>query len=401
MNKEIFLERFQQAAIRARDFGQERIEEPLANEVRCRLQMNSSYDGHPLDEDETVFPQDSSPEGLLNLASLTVEEAADVLWRDGKVPEWIDVAVVTKTRRYTVVAVESCGRFTENDDLLYHVQGKYPPFQVVGPALPWDHVEGELFSIFYWSSCWTPEELDMAKKHSSRSRSLELTGAYFDDKVLSTLGAFPALEILELKVCPLQGFGLSGCAQMPKLRSIRMNRFPIGELSLSDLPYLPKLEGLSLSGLNEPPDLAVLETATPRLDELSLEFTSTERIVNIPHLDTLTMVTIKADHLRHGVRFSDANQIRNIVIEGNQSDAEVLRILEQLPALTVLNLYSMGVTDEIVRFLSHNTQLCQVNLSGTKVSDTALDSLQAEYPKMKISPKPPCRRKSSIEKSNK
>jgi hypothetical protein len=391
MDREVFFKRFQAAVLAARDFARTTIEEPLADEVRCRLYLNSSYDGNPLHEDETVFPEDSLPERGFDLVSIPVEEAAAVLWRGGKVPEWINVAVVTRTRQTTVVQVDSCGRFTATEDLLYHAWEGRPPFHVLGPALPLNYVQGEPFSIYYRSSCCTAEEFQAVGEHRARPWSLELAGPAFDDNALAAVGPFPALEILELMESPLHGSGLSGCSQMPRLRIIRITRHPRGKVSLNDLPHLPTLEELTMSGLNEPPDLAVLASATPALTELSLAFTSTERAVAVPRIEALTTVKLSAEHLRHGIRFPEENNVREITIHGEHSDGEILGILQQLPSLTSVDLSGTGVTDETIRFLSHNNHLSYVSLDDTKVTDAGLDSLRAKYPQTRIRPYPAAR----------
>jgi hypothetical protein len=384
MERDVFFRRFHQAVAAACDFARTLIEEPLADDVLCRLYLNSSYDGNPLHEDETVFPEDNSPERCREVASLPVAEAAAELWRCGKVPEWVDVAVVARTDRYTVVCVRSCGRFTANDDLLYHVQEGWAPFHVVGPSLPLDYVQGKPFSIYYRSSCWTAEEFESASGHRSRPWSLELFGPAFGDIALAAAGPFPALEILELQFSPVRGPGLSGCSQMPRLRIIRINRHPPGEVGLSALPDLPKLENLRLRGLSDPPDLAVLESATPALTELAFAFAGTKRTLAFPRIDALTRVSITADHLGHRVQFPGANRVREVSIHGGLSDREVLAILEQLPSLTTVDLSGTQVTDQTVRFLSRYAPLSYVCLQNTKVSDAALGLFRAEHPTTRV-----------------
>lgn len=57
--------------------------------------------------------------------------------------EWIDVAVEDVGGGLTVVSLLCCGRFTSQEDLLYHRDGGRPPFSVKSPALPpgWEGVE--------------------------------------------------------------------------------------------------------------------------------------------------------------------------------------------------------------------------------------------------------------------
>ena len=75
------------------------------------IQPNQSYDGNPLDDDEEVFPQDSlhSEEALGPLGS---EAAAEWLWRQGKIPEWIDIRAFDANAVSSVLWLTCCGRFT-------------------------------------------------------------------------------------------------------------------------------------------------------------------------------------------------------------------------------------------------------------------------------------------------
>ena len=62
----------------------------LPNQDRYYVILNSSFDGNPLATGEYVFPDHS----LLQLDTRVPHSAHEVvarLWRDGKIPEWIDI----------------------------------------------------------------------------------------------------------------------------------------------------------------------------------------------------------------------------------------------------------------------------------------------------------------------
>ncbi|HMO16259.1 MAG TPA: hypothetical protein PKD64_18700 [Pirellulaceae bacterium] len=98
---------------------------------------NASYDGNPLHEDERVFPEDQLP--CDEFHSMNADQVIDYLWRDGMVPEWIDLSVVAANQQYTIIELLCCGRFTANSDLLYYTHVGRGPFGVKGPALPPDY----------------------------------------------------------------------------------------------------------------------------------------------------------------------------------------------------------------------------------------------------------------------
>ena len=136
MDRETFARRFHEAATASRECALRFVEERLPQDIRFRLRLNSSYDGNPLHADERVYPEDGEKERGRALRACSAEEVVDVLWRDGLVPEWINLNVVGETPTATLVEVASCGRFTANEGLLYHKQEGWQPFHVLGPALP-------------------------------------------------------------------------------------------------------------------------------------------------------------------------------------------------------------------------------------------------------------------------
>lgn len=83
---------------------------------------------------------------------LNEEQVVKYLWRDEKVPEWVDISVAFATNEYTCLSLLICGRFTATDKLLYHQSAGIPPFSVKSPWLPPDYdfdvlVETQKFDV--------------------------------------------------------------------------------------------------------------------------------------------------------------------------------------------------------------------------------------------------------------
>ena len=99
----------------------------------------SPYDGNPLGPDEQVFLKDVPSREPV---PVTAEQAVGLLWRSGKVPEWIDINVEATSQQWTLLNLRCCGHFTTSDNLLYHKREGHPPFHVQGPRMPpgvrWD-----------------------------------------------------------------------------------------------------------------------------------------------------------------------------------------------------------------------------------------------------------------------
>lgn len=121
------------AARSALEFARTLVVNELPNMIRYVLLLNVSYNDNQLDEDEFVFNEES-----LSQEFTESHDVAELLWRDGKVPEWINVSVVSETEEFTNIKLECCGRFTSNPKYIYHAKEGMAPFHVLGPPIPTD-----------------------------------------------------------------------------------------------------------------------------------------------------------------------------------------------------------------------------------------------------------------------
>lgn len=261
---------FLRAAVCARDFARQFVEEELPDEMRFRLRLNSSYDAN-LERDETVYPEDTSPKRAKALRECTAETVVDTLWRDGTVPEWADLQVLGRTEQATLVQVMVCGRFTANNRHLYHVHEGYPPFHVTGPCLPVGWEEGRRFSIYDRSECWNERDLDLLRPHTANVWSLELHGSDVNDVLLERMPTFPKLEILELQDTHVSGSGLASLHRLPNLRVLRVHLERGRPFDVSSLPELENLTTLDFNGLPAKEwGFACLHEKAPNLKRLTL-----------------------------------------------------------------------------------------------------------------------------------
>ena len=142
VDRSAFETRLRTAAQRTVEFARQHVREVLPGEVMFKVYPNQSCDENPRVGDEAVFPGDSLPDGEYH-GPWSAERVVEFLWRDGKVPEWIDSAVRDVDGHHTLVSLRCCGRFTALDDLLYHRGQGLPPFSVKSPYLPpgWESIE--------------------------------------------------------------------------------------------------------------------------------------------------------------------------------------------------------------------------------------------------------------------
>jgi len=125
--------------------------ESLPESLAFDLLLNQSYDENRNPEHEQVFPEDSHKDPA-SLRNLSHQEVECELWREGHMPAWIDLRVAGIREETTIIEAVCCGRFTDNEDFLYHnYEGGTPPFSIKGPFLPlgWESVEKDgRFSLY-------------------------------------------------------------------------------------------------------------------------------------------------------------------------------------------------------------------------------------------------------------
>ncbi len=156
MNRNTFETRLRTAAQLAVDVARQYVQQPLLGEVAFLVYPNQSCNDNPLVGDEVVFPEESLPLRRSHGPWL-IEQAAKFLWRGGLVPEWIDAAVESENRSQTFVGLLCCGRFTAQEDLLYHRRsGGVPPFAIKSPYLPpdWESLAVSGKFDLYWREQW-------------------------------------------------------------------------------------------------------------------------------------------------------------------------------------------------------------------------------------------------------
>jgi hypothetical protein len=148
LSRPTFKRRLIDAATGARDFARSFVSNALPDDIAYVVRLCCSYDGNPRREDERVFPEDYGTEPI---TTTSPEEVTAILWRDGFVPEWINVTVTHEDGARTYVELKCCGRFSAKPEMMYHIWEGRPPFHVLGPALPpeFDRDQPAKFDL-YW-----------------------------------------------------------------------------------------------------------------------------------------------------------------------------------------------------------------------------------------------------------
>lgn len=134
------------AAELARDFARTFVTNSLPEKVAFEVHYGCSYDGNSLVGDEKTFRDDYEGQ---RVSTESAERVASMLWRDGFVPEWINVTVSHEDGVRTFIKLECCGRYSATPRLMYHIHEGRPPFHVLGPPTPpdFDRKLGNKFNL--------------------------------------------------------------------------------------------------------------------------------------------------------------------------------------------------------------------------------------------------------------
>ncbi len=387
MQRDVFERRLLAASVCARDFARTFVEEPLPDAMRFDVHLNSSYDGNAGPE-VRLFPEDSSERSALRTKDSSSFEVVDLLWRDGLVPEWVDLTVEGETGDATLVEVLACGRFSGDETTLYYTWTDHAPFGPKGPALPVGYVEGQRFSIYDRSSCRSLERLARTMQHASKIWSLALHGLVFDDEVLSRTLESSSLEILEIRGAAVLGAGLRCLARLPKLRVLRLTSGDVEALSLAALPPSARLDVLAIENLPRTVHGAGrLVAAAPNLTSLTLRgpaATTADAVVAPPLLAELHLTF---PHVPTWVR--PGPRLRTLSVHAPASnDCEVAGLLAEAPLeLENLDLRGTPVTDALFDSLARFPGLRYLDVVDTAVTTGALERFTGVRPSLRFHPR--------------
>lgn len=384
MERVTFALRLHEAAAAAREFAQSFLDERLPEAIRFRVRLNCSYDANPLQSDETLYPEDSSLERAKGLVSCEEEEVVDLLWRNGKIPEWIDIAVVNEVDSTTILELKCCGRFTSDERLLYHAWQGRPPFQTVAPTLPPKYEEGQRFSIHHRTEAWKLADLEALEPHRNKVWSLELIGEEFDDSSLRKLPEFGALHLLQLRQMRISARGLGFLNRHRLLRLL--NIFPASALDLTELPRLRSLTGLNV--YNAQSVRCSFGSLWPKLPSLNHVMLACSGVLHLTgRLPRSTaFIDLRAAKLEGDFAIPAKVETLGLHLQ-ETSDSDIAKLLKNLKALDSLNLSGTPVTDRLLMELTNRWKLKRFNASQTKITKAAAEKFAAAHPGVSMAPR--------------
>lgn len=133
ISRAAFEKNLESASSYALEFARTLVINDLPDGIRYVVLLGASYDESQLEEGEYTFPEDYEHR---ERCFYRVSDIVDLLWRNGKVPEWVNVFVESATQEYTNIKLECCGRFSDKVEYMYHAHEGRAPFHVLGPPMP-------------------------------------------------------------------------------------------------------------------------------------------------------------------------------------------------------------------------------------------------------------------------
>jgi hypothetical protein len=309
------------------------------------------------------------------------------LWRDGRIPEWINLSVVGETGAATLIEVVCCGRFTGDDTRLYHAAEGAPPFHVLGPALPPRH-DGGRFSIHLHAECWDRSDALHLATAADNVWSFDLRTDVFDDHLLAVLPEMRNVEIFEHHVCTLASNGMSAFTRFPKLRILRLHLTAPDDFHVgAGGSPLHTLTNLTITNLpSHPWGHSVLAEIAPALTTVNLSAAETLWLHGATG-PSVRNVTLTAAKLGDPTRLPASLDQLSIHLTCG-TDHEVATLLSSVTHLRSLSLRETPVTDAIIPVLERY-DLSSLDLVGTATTAPILARFRANHPEVGLHSRTP------------
>lgn len=138
MRPEDFRFRLVAASFQTTLFASPMVQDILPFAFRYSVVLNQSCDDGR-EADETVYPGDDHQIH----DDLSADNVIQLLCRDSKVPQWIDISVVFCSDAHTHLSLLCCGRYHSDEHRLYYFDKGTQPFGIKSPSLPAGFISGD------------------------------------------------------------------------------------------------------------------------------------------------------------------------------------------------------------------------------------------------------------------
>ncbi|MNX70350.1 hypothetical protein D3C86_1015970 [compost metagenome] len=142
MTKQEFLFHLHGASLVALKFAERYVKDKLTTDFKYNVIFTPSHQTiNPSHFD--FYPED---EGIIKL-NLTDNEVVNLLYRNNKIPIWIDISVLKSSRKSTTFNLLCAGRYSDSKEEFYYRSDGSAPFGIKSPTLPINYKEGKKFRL--------------------------------------------------------------------------------------------------------------------------------------------------------------------------------------------------------------------------------------------------------------
>ncbi len=142
MTKQEFIFHLNGASFIAYKFAENYVKNKLPTDFKYNVILNASNDDSNLTQFD-IYPEDN---GEIKF-DLSDKEVAELLYREGKIPIWIDISVLKSSQKNTTFNLLCAGRYSDNKKEFYYNHNGSGPFGIKSPTLPVGYKEGEKFIL--------------------------------------------------------------------------------------------------------------------------------------------------------------------------------------------------------------------------------------------------------------
>ena len=142
MTKPEFLFHLKGSSIIALKFAENYVKNKLTTDFKYDVKLNVSQDNANL-KGFDIYIEDN---GVVKL-DLFDNEVVDLLYRNGKIPVWIDISVLKSDGKTTTFNLLCTGRYSDNKNEYYYNNNGSGPFGIKSPAFPINYKEGVKFKL--------------------------------------------------------------------------------------------------------------------------------------------------------------------------------------------------------------------------------------------------------------
>ena len=130
------------ATFMAHRFAKNYLINKLPIEFKYNVELNGSKDDPKLEQFD-IYPEDN---GIVK-NGLSESEVIDLIFRNEKIPVWIDINVCKSDEVKTTINLLCAGRYSNDKKEFYYNHNGSGPFGIKSPILPSNYIEGTKFKI--------------------------------------------------------------------------------------------------------------------------------------------------------------------------------------------------------------------------------------------------------------